>query len=274
MSNEEEPTSLPRAQRDASPTDVGRDRTQPTTRARPAAAGNRRSRRPRHSGIAPSVRAKPARLREGVPVHTLQALPRSFYARPTLEVARDLLGTTLLRQWRGRLLAGRIVEVEAYIGEDDPACHAWHGRTPRTEVMYGPPGHAYVYFTYGMHYLLNVVTEPEGLPAAVLIRGVEPLSGIGEMLRRRHFRPLGELTNGPARICAAFGIDLRLNRADLTRPPLYIAEPHEPATESIEWTPRIGIRRGRRRPWRGFLRNNPYVSRGRWRPKGGDHDAG
>jgi DNA-3-methyladenine glycosylase len=193
-------------------------------------------------------------------------LPRSFYARPTLEVARDLLGAVLVRHLDGHLLAGRIVEAEAYVGEEDPACHASHGLTPRTEVMYGPPGYSYVYFTYGMHYMLNVVTEPKGFPAAVLIRGVEPLAGIEQMRRKRSCSSDLLLTNGPARICSAFEIDLRLNCSDLTRPPLLIAEPSErerDQTQTIQWTPRIGIRKGRSRHWRCFLQGNPYVSRGR-----------
>jgi DNA-3-methyladenine glycosylase len=190
-------------------------------------------------------------------------LPRSFYRRPTLEVARGLLGTTLVRHLDDRILAGRIVEAEAYIGEEDPACHAHHGLTTRTQVMYGPPGYAYVYFTYGMHFLLNAVTEREGFPAAVLIRAVEPLVGITEMRRLRGHRADRELTSGPARLSAAFDIDLGLNRADLTCPPLFIAEPIDAAPGAVRWTARIGIRSGRRRPWRCFLEGNPFVSRGR-----------
>ena len=195
-------------------------------------------------------------------IRELTPLPRSFYSRSTLDVARDLLGSFLVHRTRSHFLAGRIVEVEAYIGEDDPACHASHGMTPRTEVMYGPPGHAYVYFTYGMHHLLNAVTEPRGCPAAVLIRGIEPLVGIEHMRRRRGSRPDPQLTNGPAKLCAAFDVDLKLNRNDLTRPPLYITKPREPLGESIRWTPRIGIRHGRKRRWRCFLDSNPFVSRG------------
>jgi DNA-3-methyladenine glycosylase len=195
-------------------------------------------------------------------IRGLSPLPREFYSRSTLDVARDLLGSILVRRGkRGNVLAGRIVEVEAYIGEEDPACHASHGLTPRTEVMYGPPGHAYVYFTYGMHHLLNAVTEPEGSPAAVLIRGIEPLVGIEQMRHRRGSRPDRQLTTGPAKICAAFDVDLRLNRTDLTCPPLYIAESEEPLRESIRWTPRIGIRRGRKRRWRCILEGNPFVSK-------------
>ncbi len=200
---------------------------------------------------------------ENRPPTPIVPLPRSFYRRPTLEVARGLLGTLLVRHLDDHILAGRIVEVEAYIGEEDPACHAHRGLTPRTEVMYGPPGYAYVYFTYGMHFLLNAVTEREGFPAAVLIRAVEPLDGIAQMRRLRGPRTDQELTSGPARLSAAFGIDLGLNRTDLTCPPLYIAAPTGPALESIRWTARIGIRHGRRRQWRCFLEGNLFVSRGR-----------
>jgi DNA-3-methyladenine glycosylase len=192
-----------------------------------------------------------------------RVLPRKFYNRPTLSVAQDLLGKIVIRCSRGHVLAGRIVEAEAYIGEDDPACHASHGLTPRTEVMYGPPGYAYVYFTYGLHYMLNTVTERTKFPAAVLIRGIEPLSGIEWMRKRRGFRTDRELTNGPARLCSALGIDLRLNRTDLTRPPLYIVEPTESVREPIRWTTRIGIRHGRDKPWRCYLEGNPFVSKTR-----------
>ncbi len=206
--------------------------------------------------------SKKAAARTESQIRELTPLARSFYSRSTLDVARDLLGSFLVHQTGRHFLVGRIVEVEAYIGEDDPACHASHGLTPRTEVMYGPPGHAYVYFTYGMHHLLNAVTESRGCPAAVLIRGIEPLVGIEHMRRRRGPRPDRQLTNGPAKLCAAFDIDLELNRSDLTRPPLYITKPIEPPSESIRWTPRIGIRHGRKRRWRCLLDNNPFVSRG------------
>lgn len=191
-------------------------------------------------------------------------IPRSFYRRPTLDVARDLVGTVLVRRLRGRDIAGRVVEVEAYIGEDDPACHAFHGRTARTDVMYGPPGHAYVYFTYGMHFMLNVVTEREGFPAAVLFRALQPLLGLSSMRERRRGAPDSLLTNGPARLCAALGVDLRLNRCDLTRGPLFLAEAQgPPPRESIVWTARVGIRDGLDRIWRCYERGNAFVSKGR-----------
>ena len=127
-------------------------------------------------------------------------LPRTFYAGDTLPVARALLGKKLVRKFRGKELSGIIVETEAYCGEADSACHAHRGKTPRNAVIYGQPGHAYVYFTYGMHYLLNIVTETEGNPGAVLIRAVLPLDGIQEMEARRK-RHGDQLTNGPAKLC-------------------------------------------------------------------------
>ena len=214
---------------------------------------------------APDGTGRENRLRrlEGSSPPPFVPLPHSFYGRPTLEVARDLLGSVLVRHLDHHILAGRIVEVEAYIGEEDPACHASRGLTPRTKVMYGPPGFAYVYFTYGMHFLLNAVTERDGFPAAVLVRAAEPLTGIAQMSHLRGRRSDRELTSGPARLCTAFGIDLSLNRTDLTRPPLFIAEPIESAREPVRWTARIGIREGRSLEWRCFLEGNPFVSRGR-----------
>ena len=133
-------------------------------------------------------------------------LTRKFYARNTLKVARALLGAKLVRRINGNELSGMIVETEAYCGERDSACHAHRGKTKRNAVMYGYPGHAYIYFTYGMHYLLNLVTEAEGNPCAVLIRAVLPLVGIEEMEARRKKKG-AQLTNGPAKLCHALGID-------------------------------------------------------------------
>lgn len=139
-------------------------------------------------------------------------LPRSFYDRPTLTVARELIGARLVRILNGRELVGLITEAEAYIGEEDLGCHAKAGRTPRTAVMYGPPGHAYVYFTYGNHWMLNVVTEREGSPAAVLIRAIQPIEGVEVMSRRRE----GRDTFGPGKLTQAMGITKRENGVDLT----------------------------------------------------------
>jgi len=146
-------------------------------------------------------------------------LPQSFYLRPTLDVAVDLLGKQLVRiESNGDLTTGIIHEVEAYIGEDDLGCHARSGRTLRNEAMWGPPGHAYVYFTYGMHWLLNAVTEAEGFPAAVLLRSVIPRNGIDRIRTRRKPQPDHLLTNGPAKICQAFAIDEAHNHASLYHP--------------------------------------------------------
>ena len=153
------------------------------------------------------------------PMHSAPRLPRSFFDRPTLRVARDLLGQRLVRLERsGRRLSGRISEAEAYVGPDDLGCHARAGRTARNKTMWGPPGHAYVYFTYGMHWMLNVVTETEGFPAAVLIRGILPEEGLPLIRRRRGRRPEGALADGPAKLCQALAIDRRLDGEDLCLP--------------------------------------------------------
>ncbi|RPH58230.1 MAG: DNA-3-methyladenine glycosylase, partial [Chloroflexi bacterium] len=143
--------------------------------------------------------------------------PIDFYARPTLTVARELLGARLVRTGvDGERLSGIITETEAYIGETDLGCHARVGRTPRTQVMYGPPGRAYVYFTYGMHWMLNAVTEREGFPAAVLIRAIEVEEGLGVVESRRGKAKRADWTNGPAKLTLAFGINSQQNNIDLT----------------------------------------------------------
>ena len=192
-------------------------------------------------------------------------LRRDFYRRSTLTVARELLGKWLVRIVDGQRLSGLIMEVEAYIGEDDAACHAACGRTPRNEVMYGPPGYAYVYFIYGMHHCLNVVTEEEGFPAAVLIRALEPLEGLDIMRRYRSGRPDRELTNGPAKLCQALAIDRGFNRVDLcTGEVLFIEEGRMVAQEEVGTSPRIGIKADELAmsvPWRFYLQGNDFVSR-------------
>ncbi|HNB53471.1 MAG TPA: DNA-3-methyladenine glycosylase [Anaerolineales bacterium] len=170
-------------------------------------------------------------------------LPRSFFARPTLQVAREILGARLVHLENGLRLSGIIVEAEAYVGETDLGCHAKAGRTPRTEVMYGPPGFAYVYFTYGMHWLFNVITEEEGFPAAVLIRAVAPLEGLEIMAARRAGRPRKDWANGPAKLTQAMGIGPAYNGIDLCAPdsPL-IFESDEPIPDSrVTTTPRVGL---------------------------------
>jgi DNA-3-methyladenine glycosylase len=181
-------------------------------------------------------------------------LPRRFYARPTLEVARGLLGARLVHEvGPGDRRVARIVETEAYLGPDDQASHARSGPTPRTQVMYGPPGHGYVYLIYGMYHCLNLVTEAEGFPAAVLIRAVEPHAGITGR------------TQGPGLVCRAMGIDLALNGADLcTANGSLHVEPRRGPAPPVGVSARVGVEYAgewARKPWRFYLPGNPFVSR-------------
>jgi DNA-3-methyladenine glycosylase len=187
----------------------------------------------------------------------MSVLSRDFYARPTLEVARALIGKVLVHDILPGLTSGIIVETEAYIGEEDPACHAAPGPTARNAPLYGPPGIAYVYLNYGIHYLVNAVTEAEGWPAAVLIRALEPYEG-EPLMRRRRARGTGrraaafataELCRGPGNLTRALGISLRDNLRDLTGGPLRIEDRGLPARD-VAWTPRIGIRVGVEHDWR------------------------
>ena len=189
-------------------------------------------------------------------------LPRSFYDRPTLDVARDLLGTVLVHEWRGVRTSGAIVEVEAYIGEDDPACHAAPGPTRRNAPMYGEPGHAYVYLNYGIHWMMNIVTEAKGSPAAVLIRALAPIDGL-EAMRRRRGVAAGdhELCRGPGNLTKAMRITLAENGADLLGPRLYLEDRRLEIGE-VAWGPRIGINVGMEHPWRAWVSGHPAVSRG------------
>jgi DNA-3-methyladenine glycosylase len=198
-------------------------------------------------------------------------LPRSFYARPTLEVARDLLGKVLAHKTKAGLTAGMITEVEAYVGESDPACHAAPGPTKRNAPMYGLPGHAYVYLNYGVHYLVNVVTEPKGSPAAVLIRALEPLDGVRLMRRRRlrartarHMRttrdiPDHALCKGPGNVTHAMGITLKDTGIDLLGDKLFI-EDRGYRVEQVAWSRRIGISVGTEHPWRCYAEGHESVS--------------
>jgi len=192
-------------------------------------------------------------------------------------VARDLLGAILCRRVDGMTLRARIVETEAYVGEGDLACHARAGITPRTQPLYGPPGFAYVYFTYGMHYLLNAVTEPEGSPAAVLIRAAEPLEGIAWMEEARGLTTLHLLASGPAKLAQAFGLDLRFNRADLRGRDLWIERGAEVPAREVRTSPRIGCQNVPEPwasiPWRFFIARSPHVTPGRaGRREGGDRE--
>jgi DNA-3-methyladenine glycosylase len=198
-------------------------------------------------------------------------LPRAFYDRPTLDVARDLIGKVLVHNRRGVRTSGVIVEAEAYIGESDPACHAAPGPTRRNQPLYGPPGHAYVYLNYGIHCLVNVVTEAVQSPAAILIRALDPLEGIENMRRRRARSMMGrvvrldralldhELCRGPGNLTMAMGITLLDNRLDLLGHRLFV-EDRGVVFERIAWGPRIGINVGTERPWRVRVIGHPAVS--------------
>jgi len=195
-------------------------------------------------------------------------LGRAFYARPTLEVARDLIGKLLVHRTAAGTTAGVIVEAEAYIGEGDPACHAAVGRTSRNAPLYGPPGLAYVYLSYGLHHLLNAVTEADGCPAAVLIRALEPVEGLSLMRRRRQRASWRRgkalvsdtaLCRGPGNLSRAMGVTLLDNRTPLTRAPLTIEDVGTPAVPVL-WGPRIGVSSGLDRPWRVFASGSRAVS--------------
>lgn len=182
-------------------------------------------------------------------------LPRAFYDRSALVVARDLLGKTLVLVEGGARRAGRIVETEAYVGEHDLACHAAKGRTLRTDVLYGPPGHAYVYLIYGIHHCFNVVTLPEGTAAAVLVRGLEPVEG---------FAPDARL-DGPGKLCREMGITLAHNRLDLLGERLFLEDAPNVPRSRIARGPRIGVEYSgawAEKPYRFWIRGNPHVSRG------------
>jgi len=202
----------------------------------------------------------------------VNVLPRRFYARPTLAVLDDLIGKVLVHQTRGQLVSGVIVEAEAYIGEDDPACHAASGPTARNRPLYGEPGFSYVYLNYGLHHLVNAVTEPAGRPAAILIRALEPLDGSDVMLRRRLRlrRRQGlvgrapddlALCRGPGNLTVAFGIGVVQNVRDLTGGPLRI-EDRGIVPRALVYTPRIGIRVGTAAHWRCCWKGHPSLSGG------------
>lgn len=189
----------------------------------------------------------------------LAPLPRRFFARPTVRVARDLLGHLLVHETPQGRLVGRVVEVEAYRGPSDPASHAYR-RTPRSQIMWGRPGTAYVYFTYGNHYCMNVVTEPLGKAGAVLLRAVEPVLGTEIMRKNRGRGEDRTLASGPGRLTQAFGVGRAENGVDLSRPPLYLAA-GRPTRVRVSSGPRIGIRVATERRWRFFIAGHPSVSR-------------
>jgi len=212
------------------------------------------------------LRTPPRREPRGRP------LPRSFYSRDPLVVARALLGRLLVYDSPDGRVSGRIVETEAYRGADDPASHACRGRTPRNAVMFGPAGHAYVYFTYGMHHCLNVVTGVEGRASAVLVRALEPEDGAGLMRARRGTAGSARLASGPGNVARALGLTRAHDGLDLVAGPLWISDqPPRRGGRRIAQGPRIGIRVGLDRDWRCLLVGHPCVTapRGAEPPSGG-----
>ncbi len=195
--------------------------------------------------------------------HPSKPLPRSYYQQSTLDVARGLIGKILVRRYHGSLLAGMIVEVEAYHGFDDKASHAYQRRSGRSEIMYNRGGIAYVYFTYGMYHCLNVVTEKEGYPAAVVIRALEPIAGITTMYKLRGNPHTQQLTNGPGKLCMALHITKNENGIDLRSKELFITRGRNIPSHLIGTSRRIGISRSVENEWRYFLKGNPFVSRHR-----------
>jgi len=187
-------------------------------------------------------------------------LPRSFYRRRTLEVAIGLLGCQIVSRTDGIKTGGMIIETEAYIGESDPACHAFAGRTRRNEVMYGGAGFLYVYFTYGNHYMLNVVTEKSGFPAAVLLRAVEPLFNVDVMAKRRKTAEFTNISSGPGKLAKALAIERTQNGTDLCGTEIYISGPANKRAKILS-SIRIGIgEKGNDKLWRFFVADNQHVS--------------
>ena len=198
----------------------------------------------------------------------MSKLSRSFYSRSTLDVATDLLGKVLVRKLGQRNLVGKIVETEAYVGPHDLACHASKGNTPRTSIMFGAPGYAYVYMIYGFYFCLNVVTEPLGYPAAVLIRGVEPIENV-DLMRELRNNPQREtnIASGPGKLCMAMSIDKQLNGADLLGTTIWI-EDRKLDPGPIRTSPRVGVDYAgeyKDKPWRFFVDGSPHVSRVRFK---------
>jgi DNA-3-methyladenine glycosylase len=201
---------------------------------------------------------------ETLPGAALRPLDTGFYLRPVLEVARDLLGRLLVSDRGEGRAAVRIVEVEAYDGSGaDPASHAYGGRTARNAVMFGPPGHLYVYFIYGMHYCCNVVCAPEGVAQAVLLRAGEPVLGADLMAARRPGSSRRDLARGPARLAEALGLGAWANGADLRAGPVRLTQGWPVPAEQVTWTPRVGVVAAADRPWRALVAGSPYVSPGR-----------
>ncbi len=198
----------------------------------------------------------------------MNTLPRSFFVRPTLTVAKDLLGKIFVRRIGRKILSGKIVETEAYL-HSDPACHAFRGMTNRNKVMFNEGGFLYVYFIYGMHYCANIVTYKKDVGEAVLIRAVEPIDGIEIMLKKRfphgsHLKnelQLKNLTNGPAKFAQAFDLTQEHSGANLLENKIFLLEGGKISGAQIYTTTRIGITEGKEKKWRFYLKNNPWVSK-------------
>ena len=190
-----------------------------------------------------------------------RTLERRFYKRPPPEVARDLLDKIIIHKINGQALAGRIVETEAYLGQGDLAAHSARGRTPRTSILFGPPGHAYVYLCYGMYECLNLVAEPNGKAGCVLIRGLEPICGLEEIQRRRpKTRRPRDLASGPGKLTRALGISREHNGTDVTRGALTVRTPRSAEPFEIITSKRIGISVSQDLPLRFFIKDNEHVS--------------
>ena len=194
-----------------------------------------------------------------------QTFPREFYGQHTTAVARGVLGCSLVSTVGPTSTAGRIVEVEAYLGSGDPAAHSYNGPTPRTRIQWGLPGHAYIYLIYGMYHCLNFITEPEGTPGCVLIRALEPLDGFGCMSERRNHPKLKrDMCNGPGKLTQALGIDRAQNGSDLSKGPLFVLKGQNISDDQVRVSPRIGLVHATELPLRFFLGNNEHVSRHRF----------
>ena len=194
--------------------------------------------------------------------YTYKPLPRDFYLRNTLDVAKELLGKILVLKKGKTILSGKIVETEAYIGDHDPACHAYQKYTGRSKTLYNIGGTVYVYFIYGNYYCFNIVTEEKGIGAAVLIRALEPVRGIRTMtLNRKKAKTIFDLTNGPSKLCMAFGIDSDFNNGDITKKILFVSEPESINSFQICKSKRIGLNAGKDFLYRFFIKDNPFVSK-------------
>jgi len=194
----------------------------------------------------------------------MKRLEAEFYELPTLELAERLLGKIFVRsEGPGMVSRARIVETEAYLGEGDEACHAWRGMTKRNRAMFGPPGHLYIYFTYGCHFMMNIVSEPEGTAGAVLLRAMEPLEGLDRMRERRGTSDERALMSGPGKLAQALGVGPEQYGTSLTGETCWLEEAPEVPQELIGTSPRIGISRSTELPWRKFVTDSPHVSKTR-----------